>query len=126
MRRPAGTGFCCPMISLTLVTAFGVSETGGVFFTSGFTSGTLVFTSGTVVVAIRISLALKSLNYSRGSKAAIGVCSAIPPAPIYFDAFVLRKIPADDTCQRVYNARVRLPSGFGLRGQCCIPEFGGR
>jgi len=34
------------MISFTLVTALDVSETGGVFFTSG----TLVFTSGTVVV----------------------------------------------------------------------------
>src|SRR5271165_1642036 len=64
MRRPAGTGLCCPIISFTLETAFGVSETGGVFFTSG----TLVFTSGTVVVAIPISLALKYLHYSRGGK----------------------------------------------------------
>jgi hypothetical protein len=46
------------MISFTLETALGVSETGGVFFTST----ALVFTSGTVVVAIRISLALKSLK----------------------------------------------------------------
>src|ERR1700733_968024 len=68
MRRPAGTGLCCPMISFTLETALDVSETGGVFFTSGtfgFTSGTLV-----VVVAIRISLALKYLHYSRGQQAA--------------------------------------------------------
>src|ERR1700733_4701098 len=65
MRRPAGTGFCCPMISLTLETALGVSETGGVFFTSGG----LVFTVGTVFLAIRISLALKYLNYSRGRQA---------------------------------------------------------
>jgi hypothetical protein len=52
------------MISFTLETALDVSETGGVFFTSGtfgFTSGTVV-----VVVAIRISLALKYLHYSRG------------------------------------------------------------
>src|SRR5271166_2314465 len=67
MRRPAGAGFCCPMISFTLETALGVSETGGVFFTSG----TLVFTSGTVVVAIRISLALKYLHYSRGLQAVV-------------------------------------------------------
>src|SRR5580704_13633426 len=66
MRRPAGTGFCCPMISFTLETALDVSETGGVFFTSWM----LVFTSGTVVVAIRISLALKYLNYSRGPQVA--------------------------------------------------------
>src|SRR6266851_9746895 len=72
MRRPAGTGFCCPMISFTLETALGVSETGGVFFASGLTSGTVVFTSGTVVVAIRISLALKSLNYNRGGEPAAG------------------------------------------------------
>src|SRR5271168_161867 len=65
MRRPAGTGLCCPMISFTLETALAVSETGGVFFTSG----TLVFTSGTDVVAIRISLALKYLHYSRGQQA---------------------------------------------------------
>src|SRR5207302_3744932 len=65
MRRPAGTGVCCPMISFTLETALGVSETGGVFFTSGVACGLLVFTSGTVVVAIRISLALKYLNYNR-------------------------------------------------------------
>src|SRR5580700_3204567 len=72
MRRPAGTGGCCPMVSLTLDTALGVSETGGVFFTSGFTSGTLVFTSGTVVVAIRISLTLKSINYNRAGKPVTG------------------------------------------------------
>jgi hypothetical protein len=47
------------MISFTLETALAVRETGGVFFTSGFTGATLVFTSGTEVVAIRISLALK-------------------------------------------------------------------
>jgi hypothetical protein len=42
------------MISFTLVTALGVRVTGGVFFV----------TSGTVVVAIRISLALKLFDYS--------------------------------------------------------------
>src|SRR6202161_4867183 len=68
MRSPAGTGVCCPMISLTFETALAVRETGGVFF-SGFTSGTLVFTSGTVVVAMRISLALKYLDYTRGWQA---------------------------------------------------------
>jgi hypothetical protein len=55
MRKPAGAGFCCPMISFTLETALAVSETGGVFLTSG----TSVFTPGTVVVAIRISLGSK-------------------------------------------------------------------
>src|SRR5271169_3352263 len=71
MRRPAGTGLCCPMISLTLDTALAVRETGGAFFTS--TSGTLVFTSGTVVVAmLRISLALKYLNYNRGRQTSVG------------------------------------------------------
>src|SRR5580700_5831714 len=65
MRSPAGTGVCCPMISFTLETALAVSETGGVFFTSG----TLLFTFGTVVVAIRISLALKYLYYTRAWQA---------------------------------------------------------
>src|SRR6202161_2394018 len=62
MRRPAGTGFCCPMISLTLDTALGVGGTGAAFLTSG----TLVLTPGTVVVAIYISLAVRFLNYTRG------------------------------------------------------------
>src|SRR5580704_222843 len=65
MRSPAGTGLCCPMISLTLEMALAVSETGGAFFTSGM----VVFTLGTVVVAIGISLTLKYLNYSRGWQA---------------------------------------------------------
>src|SRR5579864_3559917 len=55
MRKPAGTGFCWPMISFTLATALLVRLTGGVF----------LVTSGMVVVAIRISLALKLFDYSR-------------------------------------------------------------
>src|SRR6266576_3434290 len=55
-RKPAGVGFCCPIISLTLATAFAVRLIGAVF-----TSG--VFTSGVVVVAIRISLKLLSRDY---------------------------------------------------------------
>jgi hypothetical protein len=52
------------MISRTLATALVVSVIGGVFLD---TSGAfVVVTSGVVVVAIRISLALKGyLNYSR-------------------------------------------------------------
>src|SRR5262249_38713770 len=46
-RRPAGTGFCCAIISLTLAIALGVSVMGG-----AFTSGVVV------VVDIRISLSL--------------------------------------------------------------------
>src|SRR5207237_9516213 len=46
-RRPAGTGVCCPMISLTLVIAVGVSEMGAFLVVScGRTSGVV----GTVVV----------------------------------------------------------------------------
>src|SRR5580693_3623325 len=91
MRRPAGTGFCCPMISFTLETALAVSETGGVFFTSW----TLVFTSGTVVVAIRISLALKYLHYSRAWQAVgsvIGLQSHLP-RPNLLDANLGPTIP---------------------------------
>src|SRR2546429_9171159 len=103
MRRPAGTGVCCPMISFTLETALGVSETGGVFFTSGFACGLLVFTSGTVVVAIRISLALKYLDYNRathrGDRANCRLCHK---SPYQLDADELRKIPAKGPCQRVY------------------------
>src|SRR5579863_7196019 len=63
MRNPAGTGFCWPMISRTLVTALAVRVTGAGFLA---TSGLIpLVTSGTVVVAIRISLALKFLDYSR-------------------------------------------------------------
>src|SRR5437660_229288 len=54
MRNPAGTGFCWAMISLTLVTALAVSEIGA-----------FLVTSGTFVVAIRISLALKLFNYNK-------------------------------------------------------------
>src|SRR5713226_3624014 len=52
-RRPAGTGFCCAMISLTLAIAFAVRLIGAVF---ALVSG---FTSGVVVVAICISLKLR-------------------------------------------------------------------
>src|ERR1700733_13753545 len=62
-RKPAGTGFCCPIISFTLATALGVRVMGAVFFTSG----TLVVTPGTVVVAIYFSLAQEYLNYNRGA-----------------------------------------------------------
>src|ERR1700757_91917 len=55
MRKPEGTGFCWPIISFTLATALGVRVTGAAFFV----------TSGTVVVAIRISLALKLFDYSK-------------------------------------------------------------
>src|SRR5215472_11221771 len=66
MRRPAGTGVCWPMISFTFATAFVVRVIGATFFTSG-----------TVVVAIRISLALKLFDYNRVSKTA-----ASGPAPV--------------------------------------------
>src|SRR5215831_4052992 len=52
MRKPAGTGFCCAMISFTLATALAVRLIGA-----------FLVTSGMVVVAIRISLALKLLGY---------------------------------------------------------------
>src|SRR5580704_7717846 len=58
-RRPAGTGFCCAIISLTLAIALGVRLTGGVL---GVTSGTVV---GTVVVAIGISLKLLPVYYNK-------------------------------------------------------------
>src|SRR5215471_9839071 len=54
MRKPAGTGFCWAMISFTLETALVVRVMGADFLTSG-----------TVVVAIRISLALKLFDYSK-------------------------------------------------------------
>src|SRR5258708_25287193 len=106
MRRPAGTGFCCPIISLTLETALAVSDTGGVFFASGLTSGTVVFTSGTVVVAIRISLALKSLNYSRGGKPGPAKNRAGQPEPLWFHARGRWKIPANRAFPQVYNVCV--------------------
>src|SRR5438270_12349597 len=55
MRKPAGTGVCWPMISFTFFTALTVRVTGGAF----------LVTSGTVEVAICISLALKLFNYSK-------------------------------------------------------------
>src|SRR5207245_4139246 len=53
-RRPAGTGFCCAIISFTLATAFEVKLTGGV----------LVAVSGTDVgmVVVDIGISLKSLR----------------------------------------------------------------
>src|SRR5580704_17602128 len=61
IRRPAGTGFCCPIISLTLETALGVSVTGAAFLTSRM----LVVTSGTVIGAIYYFLALEIKKYNR-------------------------------------------------------------
>src|ERR1700756_5176526 len=55
MRKPAGTGFCCAIISFTLATALAVRLIGATFLTSGTV----------VVVAIRISLALKLFDYSK-------------------------------------------------------------
>src|SRR6478672_12408797 len=56
IRKPAGTGFCCAMISLTLVTAVGVKLTGNLGVVSTF---------GVVVVAIAcISLKLNELDCS--------------------------------------------------------------
>src|SRR5271165_1663524 len=60
MRRPAGTGFCWPMISFTLATAFAVRVTGA-FFTSGVVTPGVV-TSGTVVVAIHSLLGLETFS----------------------------------------------------------------
>src|SRR6185295_10621366 len=47
-RRPAGTGFCCAMVSFTLAMALAVRLMGAFFVSAGFTSG--------VVVAMGISL----------------------------------------------------------------------
>src|SRR5450631_24774 len=62
-RRPAGTGVCWPMISLTLVTALDVRLTGAVFAPTSGADG--AFTSGVVVVAIRISLKRLAKYYSK-------------------------------------------------------------
>src|ERR1700722_1365458 len=59
MRKPEGTGVCWPIISFTLATAFVVRVTGAAFLV------TSLVISGTVVVAIRISLALKLFDYNR-------------------------------------------------------------
>src|SRR5215470_3708960 len=59
-RRPAGTGFCCPIISFTLAIAFGVSEIGAVFFSS------CGFTSGVTVVAILSPSKYQQNHYSKG------------------------------------------------------------
>src|SRR5271157_47530 len=76
MRKPAGTGFCWAMISLTLATALAVRVTGGVF----------LVTSGTVVVAIRISLALKLVDYIRGQfpRAVLAGSHARGESPTYW------------------------------------------
>src|SRR5947209_6183876 len=74
-RSPVGTGVCCPMISLTLVIAVGVSEIGAFLVVScGRTSGVV----GTVVVNIALlRLAslyqthfgyLKTLNFRRNTR----------------------------------------------------------
>src|SRR5512146_1022219 len=63
MRRPAGTGFCCAMISFTLATAFALRVTGLDFLTSGVV---------VVVVDIRISSGtLYGYDFSIGSQAAV-------------------------------------------------------
>src|SRR6516164_3448331 len=62
-RNPAGTGFCCVMISFTFATAFVVSVIGAVFFTSG------VPVVGVVIVAMFFSLN-DLTHYSRGLEGA--------------------------------------------------------
>src|SRR5216683_5959528 len=58
-RNPAGTGFCCPMISLTLATAVGVSVTGAFLVSWGLISGVAV------VVAISSPLRVFLSHYNR-------------------------------------------------------------
>src|SRR5689334_916050 len=63
-RSPAGTGFCCPMISLTLATAVGVRLMGGFFAVS---SG-IVSCGRTGVVVVAMSLLGKIYrHYNRRS-----------------------------------------------------------
>ncbi len=93
------------MISFTLETALAVSETGGVFFTSG----TLVFTSGTVVVAIRISLALKYLDYTRAWQAVGIVISLSLPTPI--PNYWMSGFPATIPPATLANWSIMLPLG---------------
>src|SRR5438309_5500565 len=64
-RRPAGTGFCCAMISFTFAVAFGVRVMGAVFLTSG------VPVVGVVVVAM-IS---PCNNFSDYNRASFGNCA---------------------------------------------------
>src|SRR5580692_8433054 len=114
MRRPAGTGLCCPMMSLTLETALGVSDTGGVFLTST----ALGFTSGIVVVAIRISLALKYINYTRVAQAGRIHDFKRPRTPFFrpvlLDAGCGRNDSFGASCQQVYNVSVKaLPQFIG-------------
>src|ERR1700731_4062171 len=115
MRSPAGTGVCCPIISLTLATALAVNETGGVFFTSG-----------TVVVAIRISLALKYLNYNRADKRRQNLEFFQHHPLLYLDAGTPQHDSSVATCQRVYNVCVRpspkiRPSGRAISGIRGLP-----
>src|SRR5450631_50779 len=58
-RRPAGTGFCCAMISLTLAMAVGVSITGAFLVSWGLISGL------TAVVAMGSPLPNFCVHYNR-------------------------------------------------------------
>src|SRR5712691_572 len=127
MRKPAGTGVCWPMISFTLVTALAVRVTGAAF----------LVTSGTVVVAIGISLALKLFDYSKcrfRHKCRSGNTGREPPScQMPTEAWKshsshscnrlrtkgLNRVPG--TCQRVYNHRVRAFPGTG-RGVLRAPR----
>src|SRR5215471_8485725 len=75
MRKPAGTGFCWAMISFTLATALAVRLMGATFLTSG-----------TVVVAIRISLALKLFDYSKCIRRYSGIAPDSNELLTIFDA----------------------------------------
>ena len=88
MRKPEGTGFCWPIISFTLVTALGVRVTGAAFFV----------TSGMVVVAIRISLALKLFDYS---KCRLRQKDHTAESVYWLDALAGWKVHSSQNCNRL-------------------------
>src|SRR5579863_2359334 len=83
MRRPAGTGFCCAMMSFTLDAAFAVRVTGAAF---GVTAGTVVATSGTDVVAISYLLGFKAFSYYSKSPCFNGNTNRVPSKTGYVTA----------------------------------------
>src|SRR5215472_1811745 len=102
MRKPAGTGFCWAIISLTFETALAVRVIGAAFFTSG-----------AVVVAIRISLALKLFHYSRADftqfKSELGSC------PI---GFILHQFRCSDEGEgRIWPSPRLIPWNCGFMPQ---------
>src|SRR5436853_1891472 len=65
MRRPAGTGFCCAMISRTLLSAVGVRLSGDAFGVAGVLAALVTGVVDMVRVSSKINNNCACVDYSK-------------------------------------------------------------